>query len=348
MNVLLTIVASVFVFGLVIFVHELGHFFVAKKAGIKVNEFAMGMGPTLFKITKGETTYALRLFPIGGFVQMEGEDEESEDARSFPRASIPKRMAVLVAGAAMNLLLGFLVLVVLTASGGLIASTTVAEFAPDASTQATGLAVGDRIIAVNGRRCFVANDVIYEFARTQNYSMDLLVVRNGEQVLLEGVTFAAGEYIDDTTGEPMQWLVIDFTVYGIKPTVGAVLKESLNATISNARLIYLMIFDLIAGRAAVNDLSGPVGIVSSISQAVSLGWRPVMQMLVLITINLGVVNMLPIPAMDGGKLLLLIVEAIRRKPLNQKLEIAVNLTGFALLMLLMVFVSFNDIRRLFF
>ncbi|MFV0411991.1 MAG: M50 family metallopeptidase [Oscillospiraceae bacterium] len=350
MSFILMILVAVLVFGAVIFIHELGHFATAKWSGIKVNEFAIGMGPTLFKVKKKETTYALRLLPIGGFVSMEGEDEESSDDRSFEKAPIYKRLIVIVAGAFMNVVLGFAALVVLVAfsNGDLVASRTVAAFYENASTQASGLQVGDTILAVNGRRCFVVNDIFYEFARTQNGTVALTVMRDGQKTELPAVVFDTEPVTDEQTGETTNTMVVDFKVLGIQKGVLSVAKEAFLNTVSYARLIYLSLVDLVTGRAAINQLSGPVGIVNEIGKAVSIGWQPVVQMLALISVNLGVVNMLPLPALDGGKALLLIVEGIRRKPLNRKLEIAINVAGFALLMLLMVVVSFNDIRKLFF
>lgn len=348
MNFVLMILAALLIFGAVIFVHELGHFVTAKRCGIRVNEFAIGMGPTVVSVTRGETTYALRLLPIGGFVSMEGEDDESEDDRGFTKASVPRRFLVIVAGAFMNIVLGFLACVLLVALGGNIATTTIYEFEQGASTKATGLREGDTILRVNGRRCFIANDIIYEFARTQNGTVNLTVRRDGEVTDLADVKFDTEEIVDEQTGDSITTMVIDFVVYGRQRTFFSVITEAFNTTLSYARLIYLSLFDLIAGRAAINQLAGPVGIVSEIGKAVSIGWRPVVQMLALISVNLGIVNMLPLPALDGGKALLLVVEGIRRKPLNRKLEIAINLVGFGLLMLLMVVVSFNDIRRIFF
>ncbi len=353
MGVIITILVAILVFGAVIFIHELGHFTVAKKSGIKVNEFALGMGPAIVSFKKGETKYALRLFPIGGFVSMEGEDEESDDNRSFQKAPVYKRMLVIVAGAFMNIVLGFLALVLLTATGGPIASRTISKVV----NEATGLQVGDTILQVNGRRVFILNDMMYEFARTKNGTFDLVVQRDGQKVTLNGVEFDivkavdpdTGEYIiDDTTGEPFEYMDVGFYVQPIERNFFTVIQEAFNNTLSFARLIYLSLFDLLAGRVAINQLSGPVGIVNEIGKAVSIGWRPVVQLLALISINLGVMNMLPLPALDGGRALLLLVEAVRRKPLNQKYEIAINVAGFGLLMALMVFVSFNDIVRLFF
>ncbi|NLW78387.1 MAG: RIP metalloprotease RseP [Ruminococcaceae bacterium] len=354
------IVVGLLVFGVVIFVHELGHFLVAKWSGIKVKEFAIGMGPTLIKFGKKETKYALRLLPIGGFVSMEGEDEESDDARSFQKAPIWKRILVTISGAIMNLLLGFLALVVMVTftqnrsiDGNIdvIATRQVAQVISTSS----GLQVGDTIEKINGRQVFTIADLNYEFARTKNGTFDILVKRDGKDVLLENVTFdtkiaydkETGEpIIDAATGKPFEYLDMGVVIVGVPKSFLSVMESAFNNTLSYSRLIYLSLFDLITGRVAINQLSGPVGIISEIGKALSIGWQSVVQMLALISINLGIVNMLPLPALDGGRTVLLIVEAIRRKPLKQKYEIIINVAGFVLLIGLMVVVSFSDIQKL--
>lgn len=341
MSVISTTIASVLIFGLVIFIHELGHFVAAKFGGIKVNEFSMGMGPKIFSITRGETTYSLRIFPIGGFVAMEGEDDESEDSRSFGRAPLKTRATVLVAGAAMNILLGFLVLSAIVITDGDITSKTISGFNENAKTQQTGLQVGDEILAINGRKTYVADDILYELARTQEYKADFLILRNGKRTNISGVTFDTKTYEDDYTQ-----IVLDFTVLPITPSVLTVIKEATGKTMSLARLIFLSLIDLVMGRVAVNNLSGPVGIVTVIGDAASIGIRPLAIILALLTVNLGVFNLLPFPALDGGRLFFVGIEAVLRRPMPQRYEAAINAVGFAVLIGLMLFVTFNDITKL--
>ena len=341
MNTVLTIIIALLLFSLIIFLHEFGHFITAKLFKIKVNEFAIGMGPKLIAFGKGETRYSLRLLPIGGYVSMEGEDEMSEDPRSFSKAAVWKRILIVVAGAVMNLILGFLVLCLAVGCDEVITSRTVSSFYENASTKATGLEVGDTILSVNGRKCYIANDILYEFARIDSGTAEMVVLRNGEKVTLPAVTFQTEE-----NEEGLNQIVIDFTVLPIEKTFGTLVKEAFHWSISYARLIFLSLVDLITGRVAINNLSGPVGIVSTIASAVSYGIQPLLLLMALITINLGVFNLLPLPALDGGKLLLLVLEAIRRKPIPEKYEIVINTAGFILLMLLMAFVTFNDITRL--
>ena len=342
MSALITALASILVFGSVIFIHEFGHFITAKKSGIKVNEFAIGMGPLLFSKTVGETQYSLRLLPIGGYCAMEGEDEESDDERSFSNAPVWKRIVVVIAGAMMNLLLGFLILGILTATGGSIASRTVAKFYDDASTEASGLRVDDKIIMVNGSRIFVAEYIFYEMLYVEDGKADMVVIRDGEKVMLNDVTFKTER--DEENDANL--IVLDFAVYGVKKTVGSVIKSSFLQAISTTRLIIKSVLQIITGVVPVNSISGPVGIVSVIGDAAGNGLRSLLNILSYISIDLGVMNLLPVPALDGGKLLLLLIEAITKKKLDQKWEIVINIAGFALLILLMVFATYNDIARL--
>lgn len=338
----MSIIISVLVFSVVIIVHEFGHFIIAKLSGIKVNEFSIGMGPKLVSVTKGDTDYSIRAFPIGGFVAMEGEDEESEAEGSFTSVPVQNRIAVVVAGAVMNMILGFAVLCFLTAMQPAITSRTVSSFYEGAMTRQTGLQVGDEIVAINGRKCYVANDIIYEFARTQNGTADFTVIRDGVKTQLEDVTFET--YTDENGYRQM---VIDFTVYPVEKTVFSVMQEAANWTISIARMIFLSLVDLVSGRVAINQMSGPVGIVSTISEAVSYGYESVLLILAMITINLGVFNLLPFPALDGGRLVFLLLELVRGKQINQKYEILVNTAGMLMLLAFMVFVTFSDVTKFF-
>ena len=339
----MSILVSILVFGVVIMIHELGHFIMAKSSGIRVNEFSIGMGPQLFGKKVGDTEYSVRALPIGGYVAMEGEDEESDAEDSFNSAPVQNRIGVVVAGAVMNMILGFLVLLFLTSRQSAITSRTVYGFYEGAMTQQTGLMAGDEIVAINGRKCYIANDVIYEFARTQNGVADFTVIRNGEKILLEDVTFDT--YIDEETG--LKQMVIDFSVYPIEKTLPNMLKEAGNWTISIARMVFLSLVDLVTGNVAINQMSGPVGIVSTISDAVSYGLESVLMILAMITINLGVFNLLPFPALDGGRLVFLLVELVRGKPVDQKYEMWVNSAGIVILLGFMAFVTFSDITRLF-
>ncbi len=338
----MSILVSILVFSAVIMIHELGHFIVAKLSGIKVNEFSIGMGPKIFGVTKGDTLYAVRALPIGGFVAMEGEDEESDREGSFSSVPVQNRICVVVAGAVMNMLLGFAVLFYLTSNQDAITSRKVSSFYENAHTQQSGLMIDDEIIAINGRKCYIANDIIYEFARTQNGIADFTVIRNGEKVELENIVFDT--YLDENG---IKQMVIDFTVYPVEVNFTNTVKEAVNQTISIARLVFLSLVDLVTGHVAINQMSGPVGIVTVVSDAVSYGIEPVLNILAMITINLGVFNLLPFPALDGGRLVFLLIEFFRGKPVPQKYEIFVNAVGMIVLLGFMAFVTFSDITKFF-
>ena len=372
MTVLITFLASLLVFGAVIAIHEFGHFAAAKLSGIQVNEFSIGMGPALLKKIAGGTQYTLRLLPIGGYVAMEGEGSpESEqaqrerDAREgdgdqedacldpippeqrtgipFPEAAVWKRAIVMAAGPLMNFVLGFAVLLGLIAfRSDPIASRVIYRIEEGALCGQTGLQPGDEILAVNGRRCFIANDIVYELVRTRNTQADFTVLRDGRRVELPGVRFDT--YQDEAGGTHMD---IGFVVYALEKTPANVWKESLNSELYYGRIIFTTLVDLLRGRESINNLSGPVGIVSAISQAASYGLTDLLEMLVLITVNVGEFNLLPIPALDGGRLVFLAAEAVIRRPVSQRLQEGLTVATFILLFGLMIFATYNDVIRLF-
>ena len=374
MSVIITFVAAVLIFGAVIAIHEFGHFSAAKLSGIQVNEYSIGMGPALFKKIVGGTQYTLRLLPIGGYVAMEGEgspesnaaqrerdaDEDGEEEEAdqldawnpippdkrtgmpFPEAAIWKRAIVMAAGPLMNFVLGFVVLLGLIAlRSDPIASRVIYSIADGALCGQTGLQAGDEIVAVNGRRCFIANDILYELVRTQNTQADFTVRRDGKLVQLPGVRFDS--YTDENGNARMN---IGFTVYALEKTPANVLKETVNSELYYGRIIFTSLVDLLRGRESINNLSGPVGIVSAIGQAASYGLTDLLELLVLITVNLGVLNLLPIPALDGGRLVFLAVEAVIRRPVSQRLQESLTLATFILLFGLMIFATYNDVLRL--
>ena len=365
MSIFITLIAALVVFSAVIAIHEFGHFTVAKLCGIQVNEFSIGMGPALWKKIYKGTQYSLRALPVGGYVALEGEESpesqqaeaarderETEDTNPVPpeqRTGIPlneapvwQRVLVMVAGAFMNFVLGFVVLVILVAAQeGAITSKTIYSIEDDALCGQTGLQAGDEIVAVNGRRCFVANDILYELVRTEAYRARFTVKRDGQKVELPDVQFDTWQDEDGQTH-----MTLGFTVYGIKKTPLNVLKEAWNSTLYYGRIVFTSLADLVRGRESINNLSGPVGIVTAIGQAASYGWQDLLELLALITINLGVFNLLPFPALDGGKVVFLIIEGVTGHAVPEKLQGTLTIAAFALLFGLMLFATYNDIIRL--
>ena len=343
MSIVVTIITAVLVFGLIILVHELGHYLAARISKIKVNEFAIGMGPTILKKERKGTVYALRLFPIGGFCAMEGENEESDDENAFGKASVGKRIFVIISGAIFNLVLGFVVIIILTASRDLIPTRTIHSFIDNAVTEASGLRVGVTIVALNGRNMFCSDDLFYELVRVKGNTADVLVIRDNERLLLKDVEFSITKNPDG-----INEIDQDFYLLGIADKdILNVLKEASLNTISIVRLIFMSVLDLITGNVPINQLSGPVGIIEVIGQAARISFSSVLYILSIITINLGAMNVLPFPALDGGRLLILLIELFTKKRMNPKYEAYIHAAGFVILIALMLFVTYSDITKLF-
>lgn len=340
LDIVITVLVTILIFGVLVFIHELGHFLVAKACKIKVNEFAMGMGPTLLKWQGKETKYALRAFPIGGFVSMEGEDEESGEKNAFCNKPVWQRILVVITGPIMNLVLGFLVLIIVVSMQPLNGSNVVAKFNDNAVSNQSGLKVGDEILSINGNGILVDTDIIYSLLRAEDGIADIDVRRDGEVIRLEDVRFR----VTETDGKPQ--IDIDFKVKAIEKNFASVMKMSFYRTISYAKTVWVSLIDIITGNVGINELSGPIGVGQVVNQTIQLGLVSVLNLAAFISINVGIFNVLPFPALDGWRFFVLIIEAIRRKPISTKYESAINFVGLALLMLLMVFVAFNDVFRL--
>ncbi|MBQ1239638.1 MAG: RIP metalloprotease RseP [Ruminococcus sp.] len=451
MQVLITIaliIIGVLLFEFIIFAHEFGHFITAKKSGVQVNEFALGMGPKLFSFVKGETRYSLRLFPIGGYCAMEGEDQDSDNPRAFNNAKVWKRMIIIVVGAVMNILVGFLLMLIVTAFQTEFIDTTISGFAPYAYTANAGLREGDKVVSVGGYPvansrdlalgiqllpceevdpqsvtvfkqdcCTDATNYIYtmrdelkliddetastlyyqvlppgakqinaatskeeaynlfkgiidsyytaakaekpkDFAYPEievrdkrlRYTGDVSVIRDGEKQELKGVQFYTYKSGEDKTA-----VGIDFYLLPKEKNFGTVMEETFTGTVSLAKSVWKSLELLVCGRFHLTDMSGPVGITKAVSDVAAVGLQTgfgdavlnIVMIMALITVNLGIVNMLPFPALDGGRFVFLVIEAITHRHLPRKVEYIVNGIGLALLILLIVFVSFNDIFKLF-
>lgn len=353
MTKILGIVLAVVMFELIIVIHEFGHFIVAKKNGVRVNEFAIGMGPAIFKKKKGDTLYALRVFPIGGYCAMEGEDKDSNDEGAFCKKSPIRKIAIVIAGIVMNLILGFVLMAVVTCMDDAITSTTISRFYDGAKSQMTGLEEGDKIVSVNGMRIFTSMDIVYQLKNDKDGVFDMTVKRNGKKKELESVAFDF-----DGNGESRS-LIIDFMVKPIEKNPLTVSSEAFRSTMTYGRLVYISLFDMVRGKYSINDLSGPVGIVKQIDSVIDenttenngIDWRSLAyNMLTLggfISINIGLFNLLPLPALDGGRLIFLLIELVRGKAVDQKYEAAVHLVGMAALLCLMLVVTVSDITKLF-
>lgn len=449
MQVLITIaliIIGVLLFEFIIFAHEFGHFICAKRSGVQVNEFALGMGPKIFSFKKGETRYSLRLFPIGGFCSMEGEDETSDNPRAFTNAKVWKRMIIIVAGAVMNIIVGFVFMLIVTLNQSQFITTTVSDFTAESYTANSGLEVGDKIVGVGGYSVANSRDLLlgiqllpceevdpesltvykqdccveaknyliemrdkklidedttlrlysevltpeakrinaaqskdeaysllkgvidryYSSARVEKpadfsypvievrdkrlrYLGDVDVIREGEKQTLEDVQFFTYLADEDKTA-----VGVDFYLIPKDKNFFTVMEETFTGTVSLAKSVWKSFELLIQGRFSLSDMSGPVGITKAVSDVASKGLETgfgdavlnIVFIMALITVNLGIVNMFPFPALDGGRFVFLIIEAVFRKPIPRKVEYIVNGIGLALLVLLIIVITGNDIFKL--
>ncbi len=332
---------AVLIFVVLIIIHELGHFLAAKATGVKVNEFSVGFGPKLIKKQIGETVYSVNLIPLGGACVMEGESEDSSNSRAFCNKGPFKRFIIVVAGAVFNLILGLIIVALSLSFSEAFTSTQIAKFEENAISQQSGLAVGDKILKVDGRRIYSTYDLSYAFTGVEDGSVDLVVKRNGQNTELKSVKFAT-ETVDETT-----FLSVDFWVKGEEKTFVNYLRYTVNTSISYGRVVWFSLIDLIGGKFGINAVSGPVGVTAAIGTVAKSGLENLLPIMALITINLGIFNLLPIPALDGGRILFIIFEIIFRKPVPQKYEAWVHGIGFVLLIAFMLLVTAKDIISLF-
>ena len=354
------IIAAVLLFLVMIVIHELGHFVAAKALGVRVNEFSVGFGPAIFKKQGKETLYAFRIIPFGGFCAMEGEDEESSDSRAFCNKSAWRRFIIVAAGAIFNIIFGFIIAACIVIPQDIYASTTVSRFSDTAvSNSSGGLMIGDKILKINGRRVSTDYEMSYNFtnikgditpvavtdavgnsAAVDTVSLEMMVVRNGEKITLKNVPFA----YEETAG--VRFVKLDFWVEPIEKTFLSSLSQTFKTTFSYMKIVVWSLVDLLSGKYGLSEMGGPVAVTDTLSQAAKKGMGSLLPMLCLITINLGVFNLLPVPALDGGRLIFILAEMIFRKPIAKKYEPYVHAAGLILLLGLIGVVTINDIIRL--
>ena len=358
------IIAAILIFGVLIAVHELGHFLAAKACGVRVNEFSIGMGPAIFHKTKGETEYSLRILPIGGYCAMEGEDEASDDPRALEKQGFWKKLLIFVAGAAMNFLTGFVILLCLYAGAqGFYTAEIVDLNAAFPQQGEDGLMVGDVIYAINGERIYLRDDVgtvLNAIDRGEDGEIELTVRRGGEKLKR---TLTLQTYTDEK-GE--EYRAYGFSYGGVvKATPLLRLQYSWYNTLDFVRMVRLSLKMLVNGSAGLDDLSGPIGIVSTIKDVgeeaqkeaeendqngFAAAAESILYFGALIAVNLAVMNLLPLPALDGGKVLFLLVNtaalALFKRQIPPKYENYIHMAGFALLMALMLFITFHDVMKL--
>lgn len=339
---MLTALWAVAIFCVIIFIHEFGHFITAKLSGMTVHEFSIGMGPKIFGINGKKTKYSLRILPLGGYVKLEGEDGESDDANAFCNKSWLSRFSVLFSGAFMNIILGFLIFAVVYSSGVSVASNSISKVIEGSAFDSAGLMAGDKIVKLKGEK--------YSTSVHTFNDINLFVSVNGDSAAK--VTFERGgkEYTKSIT--PVMDEKEGRVILGMNP---APAKKGLVGIIYLAfwecvfviKSVFLSLWWLITGVVPATSVSGPVAIIGEIGTAARYGWRTVMNFAGFISVNLGVMNLLPIPALDGGRILFLIIEKIRGKAMDPEKEGMINFIFFAILILFMLLVTFSDIKRIF-
>ncbi len=344
MSTVLTILAAIVVFGVIIFVHEFGHFIAARIFGVKVNEFAIGMGPAIYKKQGKETLYSIRAVPMGGFCAMEGEDEENDDPRAFNNKKPWQRMIVLAAGAAMNLLLGFVIVTIIVTSSscqnGFVPSTTIESVEPE-SDAARFLQPGDRVVGINGTRVNIRRDLSFELGMYSGSGECELEFKRGGKKYTEKFT-----PMQTTLEDGSPYYLVGFTIKQSPVNFLTVLHESFFQTVWMVKLVFVSLGMLFKGEAGVSDLSGPVGVVSAMSTVARSGFMDFIFFAGFLAVNIGVMNLLPLPALDGGRILFVLIEIIFRKPVPRDKEGYVHFAGFVLLMGLMLYATWNDIIRI--
>ena len=343
--IFLYLLLTLLLLSVLVFLHEGGHFLIARLNNITVNEFSIGMGPKIFSYEskKSGIKYSVRALPIGGFVSMAGEDDASEDPNAFCNKNVWRRISTVLAGPITNIIVGFLGMFILVALTG-PATNIVASFMDDATSVNYGLQVNDKIVAIEGVKTHTGNEVVYEITYQGDKPLDITVVRDGKKIVLEDVVFPTVEESGVTLGN------YDMLFYGISEadrSFGIIISHTFWRTYSTAKMVWDSLADLIGGRFGLDAISGPIGMTELVGSAITAGWESLLYLWVIISVNLGVMNLLPLPALDGGRLMFLFWEAITRKPVNKTVESYINAAGLLLLMAFMILITFKDIFKLF-
>lgn len=361
---MLTLISAIVVFGLLIGIHEAGHLMAAKAVGVTVYEFSIGMGPKLFSFTGGGTKYSLRLLPVGGFCKMEGEDEDSDNPNALCNKSVWSRLLVMVSGALMNILLGFLIYVIINSCYvSDFRTNTVGKVLDNSPAYECGIRQGDKIVSINGNLVHITADANFEIMKNGTLENEITVKRNGrklkfkvspalyiEQFEDENGNIAGGYFADETASDELAEkagrYIIGYEFEKVSKNPLNIIKNSFFSAKYTVKIVLYSLKMLVTGQVGMNDVSGPVGIVSQIGQSAAAGLASLLSFTAMITINLGVFNLLPLPALDGGRVFFLLAELIRRKPVPPEKEGMVHFIGLALLMILILVVTAGDIYKL--
>ena len=376
---MVTAISTVIMFLLMVSLHEFGHFIVGKLTGMEIKEYAIGMGPAIFKKQGKETLYSVRILPIGGYCAFEGEDEESDNPRAFSNQSTWKKIAVVIAGSVMNIILGFVIFSIISINSAPFVTNEIASLDQRAYMYQEGVMPGDRIVAINGHGINFYRDIkLYSDELSPDENVNITLKRNGEKFKISiPLSKCESEIIYGENGATRKTLVngvleeehlkykegyeipkeyigksIKETSYlmGFSPKTEeisffGVIEDAWYNTLFAVRLVYTSLRDMLTGKVGLEQVSGPVGVVDTVNTVVKSGGGilSILSIAALLTINLGIFNLLPIPALDGGRLLFLLYELIFRKKVPQDKEGLVHMIGFILLMLIAVVVLFKDV-----
>ncbi len=322
--------------------HELGHFMAARSSGVRVNEFWIGMGPAIFRHRIGETEFKLCILPFGGACVMEGEDEDTDDPRCFTKASERRRILILAAGALMNFLVGFLIVFVLCIPAKQTVVPVISSLATGFQSEGEdGLMAGDRLLRVDGYRILDTSDITLSLSLSDSDTHSIVVLRDGKK-LEQTVTMPLRHFDGDEAGVKRYGL--NFTVEDL--TITGKLRLSVVTSYNYARMVWVSLRELVLGHVGVSDLSGPVGVTDMLAETAKSSLTSFFSLVAFISINLGVMNLLPLPALDGGRLLFVLIELVIRRPVNRKYEAYIHAAGLMLLMALMVYITCQDVIRL--
>ncbi len=384
MNTILYLLLTLLLLSIMVVIHELGHFIFAKLFRVTVLEFSVGMGPAIFTTKKKKfqskinpdtdedpekesdeyvsldtsvldqtdvlpekTAFSIRALPIGGYVSMAGEDNASDDVNAFCNKPVWQRFIITVAGAVMNIILGIICMFTLvgieSAQDGYLASNTIHAFQENSVSDKcdSPLLAGDTVIRVDGVRVHTGNELVYEIMNSGYEPIELVVIRDGREIILEDVVFPTEENSGATFGN------YDFIMRAEEANFGTIMKHSVFRSFSTVKVIFDSLKDLVTGRYGADAVSGPVGMAGAVGEATKSGITSLLYLFTLITMNLGVFNLLPIPALDGGRIVFLIIEGIIRRPVKKEVEQTINTVGIMILMALMLFITLKDIVNLF-
>ncbi len=339
------ILLAIFFFGFMILSHEFGHFITARIFKVGVNEFSIGMGPKLIskRSNKSGTLYALRALPIGGFVSLVGEDEDVDSDDSLNKKAWWQKFIILFAGSFMNILTAIVLMFALLSSSNYYPTTYIADregysVISESVLGEYGVIDGDRIVSINGEKMRVWQDISYKIMSDGINPLDIVIERDGKEILLENVQFKT------ETVEGLYCGKVDFKPLYVQKSIGYLIKESVNQSFSTFKVIIKSFVSLITGRYGLEAVSGPVGTVSVIAESASQGYRTLLYLFVFLSMNLGIFNLFPLPALDGGRIFFVLIEAVRGKPIKH--EAAVHAIGMVLLLAFMAVIMVSDIIKL--